>query len=254
LNVPKTHAAVTGGSAWRNYQDVVVGSRSLGRTLYFELCMWLAGVPGALGLALRRLLWPRLFGSCGRGTLFGPGVVLRHPNRIHLGARVVVGERCVLDARNTASERTIEIDDDVVLANDVVVQCKRACIRIGARTGLGPHCIVQAADDNDVDLGTDIAVGPRCSILAGGNYNTERLDVPIWRQGIRQGEGVVMEDDIWLGAHAIVLPGVRVGRGSIVAAGAAVTRDVAAFTICAGLPARPLRQRAGAPAATDAAS
>jgi galactoside O-acetyltransferase len=55
---------------------------------------------------------------------------------------------------------------------------------------------------------------------------------------------VVIEDDVWLGANAVVLPGIRIGKGAIVGAGAVVTHDVEAMSIVAGVPARPIGKRA----------
>ena len=62
------------------------------------------------------------------------------------------------------------------------------------------------------------------------------------RYGITEDAPVVIEDDVWIGAGAIVLPGVTVGRGSIVAAGAVVTRSIEPHTIVAGVPARQIGQ------------
>lgn len=239
----KTHAAVTGdGSAWRRYQAVVVGRTDVGSVLRFELGAWLAQVPGALGLALRKALWPRLFAAVGPGVLFGHGIVLRHPGRVRLGARVVLSEACVLDARHEAVPCAIVLGDDVILSSGVVVQCKGAAIRIGDRSGLGTGSVVLATDANDVTIGADVAIGPRC-VIGGGNYNIGRLDVPIWRQGIQRDRPIVLEDDLWLGSNVTVLSGVRIGRGSIVAAGAVVTRDIPPYTLAGGVPAKPLRRR-----------
>ena len=67
----KTHASVTGGSPLRTYREVIVGAPGWLDLLYFEWCAWLAPVPGAVGLLLRKLFWPRLFAACGRGVVFG---------------------------------------------------------------------------------------------------------------------------------------------------------------------------------------
>jgi len=240
----KTQAAVTGeGSALARYQDVVVGRRGLAHTLHFELCAWLGPLPGALGLVLRQLFWPRLFGRCGKGVVFGPGVTLRHPHRIELGARVVIGEGAVLDARSPGHATALVLEDDVILAPQVVLAAKAAAIRIGARSGLGPHTSVVATDGNDVTIGADCPIGPRCSLIGGGSYHSGRRDVPIWRQGIKPGHHATLEDDVWLGAGVTVLGGVTIGQGSIVAAGAVVAKDVAPYTIAGGVPARPLKCR-----------
>ena len=121
----KTHAAVTsGGSALSRYQDVVIGRKGLLPTLYFELCIWLTFIPGALGVGLRKVFWRRLFGSCGSGVVFGSNVTLRHPHRIHLGDRVVVSEGVILDARNENSTGVINLGNDVMLANNTMISCK----------------------------------------------------------------------------------------------------------------------------------
>lgn len=242
----KTQHAVTGnGSALRRYQDVVVGRTGLAATLYFDFCAALSPIPGALGLVLRQRFWPRLFGSCGAGVVFGTGIVLRHPHRIHLGDRVVVSENCILDARFDRTDRALVVGDDVILSNGVVVSCKGARVEIGARSGFGPYSCILAADGGDVVVGDDCAVGPRVTLVGGGHYHHGRTDLPIWRQGIRPGDCLTLEGDIWVGAGATLLGGTRIGRGSIAAAGAAVARDVEPFTITGGVPARPIRRRGG---------
>lgn len=243
-DLKKTHAAVTsGGSALSRYQDVVIGRKGLGATLYFELCTWLTFVPGALGLWLRKVLWRRLFGTCGSGVVFGANVTLRHPHRIHLGDRVVVSEGVILDARNDNSEQVIRLGDDVMLANYTVVSCKSGTIDIGARVGIGAGTIIQSTYDCPVAIGEDTIIGPRCYIVGGGSYRVDRTDVPIRQQGIVADGGCTIENNVWLGAAVNVLGGVTVGSGGVAAAGAVVTRDVPADTICAGVPAKPVRKR-----------
>jgi galactoside O-acetyltransferase len=242
----KTHAAVTGGgSAFRSYQDVIVGSRSLGRTLYFEFCAWLAPVPGALGLLLRKWFWPALFAGCGGGVTFGSNVVLRHPGRIRLGDRVVVSEGCVLDGRHDRVAETLVIGDNVMLANQVVLSCKQGTIHIGRDCGIGTMTVIQSTHDCPVRIGDDVIIGPQCYLVGGGSYRMDRTDIPIRRQGIAPDSGVVLEADVWLGARVTVLGGVTMARGSVAAAGAVVNQPVAADTICAGVPARALRKRGG---------
>ncbi len=249
---PKTQEAVTrGGSALERYRRVVVGRPGLGALLYFELCAWLAGVPGAAGLALRRAFWPRLFGACGAGTVFGAGVTLRHPHRVRLGERVVVADGCVLDAR-TDADVVIDIGDDSILGNDVTISCKGGRVRVGRGAGLGTRTVIHAVAGAEVSLGADLIVGPGCYIAGGGNYNASRLDLPMARQGVRPGESTELADDVWLGAHVIVLPGARVGAGSIGAAGAVIRGRIPPRTIVGGVPARVIGRR-GAAGAVPAA-
>ena len=242
----KTHAAVTGGgSALSRYQEVVVGRKGLPALLYFEFCAWLTFIPGALGLWLRKVFWRRLLGTCGAGVVFGANVTLRHPHRIHLGNRVVVSEGAILDARNESFDEVIKLGDDVMLANYTMISCKSGIVAIGARSGLGAHTIVQSTSDCPVSIGEDVIIGPRCYIVGGGSYRTDRTDIPIWQQGIEPDGGCILERNVWLGAAVNVLGGLTVKTGAVVAAGAVVTRDVAENTICGGVPAKTIRLRTG---------
>lgn len=240
----KTHAAVTGGgSALARYRRVIVGGGGLLHLVYFEWCALLSNCPGAAGLFLRKLFWPRLFGACGRGCTFGAGVTLRHPMRIRLGRNVVIGDGCVLDARTPELDAVISIGDDVILSNGVMISCKGGHVTVGRNVGIGPASIIQTSEE--LSIGDDSIIGPMCYITGGGNYNTERLDVPIRTQGMRRMGGTRIGNDVWLGARATVLGGVSVGAGSIVGAGAVVTGAIEPGVICAGVPARVIRRRDG---------
>jgi galactoside O-acetyltransferase len=215
----------------------------MGTTLYYEWCMWLSPIPGALGLFLRKFFWPRLLGSCGKGVLFGTNVILRHPHRIHLGDRVVVSENSIIDARNNESEDVIALGDDVILSNNVMISCKNGTVRTGSNVGIGAYTVIQSTANSPVTIGSEIMIGPQCYIVGGGSYNTERLDIPIWRQGIKSDSGVTLEDDIWIGAKVTVLGGVVMGGGSVAAAGAIVTKSIPERSICLGQPARVVKSR-----------
>lgn len=240
----KTHAAVTkGGSTLSRYQDVVVGDRSLVSTVYYEWCICLSCIPGALGLFFRKTFWPRLFGSCGKGVVFAANITLRHPHRIHIGDRVVISEGCILDARNDNVDEVIALGNNVILSNNVMISCKNGTVKIGARTGINAQTIIQSTNHCPVSVSADVIIGPQCYIVGGGSYNTDRLDIPMSRQGIKDDGGVTIEDDVWLGANVTVLGGVTMGTGSIAAAGAVVNNSVPAKALCGGLPAKIIKMR-----------
>ncbi|MCB9159898.1 MAG: CatB-related O-acetyltransferase [Caldilineaceae bacterium] len=79
--------------------------------------------------------------------------------------------------------------------------------------------------------------------IVGENHRFDRLDLPMRLQGYQRFPPVRIEDDVWIGARAIILPGVTIGQGAIIGAGAVVTKDVPAYAVCAGNPARVLRLR-----------
>ena len=240
----KTHQAITGkGSPLTKYQDVMVGSRSLFALLYYELCMLLAPIPGAPGMVLRKIFWPRLFADCGKGCMFASGIVLRQPGRIRLGRAVVISEGCVLDGRHSSAPVAINLGDNVILSNMVMLSCKNGTIAIGDNCGLNAQTIVQSTNTCPVTIGRDCVIGQRCFIIGGGNYAVDRLDVPIREQDILDDGGIQIGEDVWLGGNVSVLGGVRMGRGSVAAAGAVLTRPVADYTVSMGVPAKVVRTR-----------
>ena len=190
---------------------------------------------------------PALFAACGQGVQFGPHVTLRHPHRVRLGDRVVVSDRCTLDARSPEADEAIAIGDDTILANDVLVQAKGGTIRIGARGGIGPQTVMISTAGCFIEIGDDAIVGPRCTLLGGGEYEidgAEAAGVAMARRPTVRDSGACLCDDVWLGAGVTVATGVTMDAGSVAAAGAVVTRDVPARAICGGVPARVLRMRA----------
>ncbi len=246
----KTHQAVTGkGSPLAKYQDLLLGSRSLAALLYYEWCLLLGPLPGILGMALRKLFWPRLFASCSKGCMFAPGIVLRQPRRIRLGQAVVISEGCILDGRHGSAEVSISIGDNVTFSNDVLLSCKNGSISIADNCGLNSRCIIQSTNGCPVHIGPDCIIGQNCCLLAGGSYNLERLDIPIREQGIRDDGGLRLESDVWLGANVTVLGGVSMGRGSVAGAGAVLTKSVAAYTVSLGVPAKVVKTRQAEPQA-----
>jgi acetyltransferase-like isoleucine patch superfamily enzyme len=86
-----------------------------------------------------------------------------------------------------------------------------------------------------------IRIGSRVLIAANVTITTREHPVALPRWGVTSDAPIVIEDDVWIGAGAIVLPGVTIGRGSVVAAGAVVTADVPPFTVVGGVPARTIK-------------
>ena len=123
-----------------------------------------------------------------------------------------------------------------------------ARIRIGSRSGIGLNARVSGS----LTLGDDVMMGPDVMVFAV-NHAFDRLDVPMRQQGDADEQPVRIEDDVWIGARVILLPGVTVGTGAIVAAGSVVTKSVPAWAIVGGNPARVIRYRTGEGASTGGA-
>ena len=117
-------------------------------------------------------------------------------------------------------------------------------IEIGHDVFIGPGAVFQASDSG-IRIGNKVMFGPRVTIM-GGDHNSGvigRFMIEVKEKRPEDDQPVVIEDDVWVGASATILKGVRVCRGSIVAAGAVVTRDVPCYAVVGGVPARIIKMR-----------
>lgn len=115
-------------------------------------------------------------------------------------------------------------------------------IEIGDNSGIGTNAqISNVANAGEVIIGNDVMMGPDVLILVR-IHNHSDSDIPMNRQGeiIKK---VVINDDVWIGARVIILPGVSVGKGSIIGAGSVVTKDVPPYSIVGGVPAKIIKWR-----------
>lgn len=116
-----------------------------------------------------------------------------------------------------------------------------------ARTSLGDYSGigVNARISGTCTIGDYVMMGANVTVITH-NHAFERTDIPMMHQGFEEERPVVIGNDVWIGDRVIILPGVTVGNGSVLAAGAVVTRDVPAFSIVAGVPAKVIKFRIGA--------
>ncbi|WP_435203092.1 acyltransferase [Janibacter sp. GS2] len=119
-------------------------------------------------------------------------------------------------------------------------------ITVGSHSGIGVNCWIQGP----LFIGDDVMMGPECRIYTR-NHASSDLSLPMRKQGFEPPEAVIIEDDVWLGARSMIMPGTRVARGSIVAAASVVTKDVPPFSVVAGTPARIVRNRRGPETRTE---
>lgn len=232
-------------SAVKKYMLLTVGKKSYWALFKYELLTGLFGsLPGALGLALRRMAYRRLFGRCGRGVVIGRNVTIRHPHRIHLGDRVIIDDHVVLDAKGD-NDRTLTIGDDTLIGRNTILSCKGGRIELGDRVNISVNCTLLS--ESLLTVGEKTLIAGHAYLVAGGNHSFDRTDTPILDQPLVQRGGVQIAQHCWLGASVTILDGVTVGRDSVIAAGAVVNKPVDAYKIVAGVPAKVIRDRMAKP-------
>ena len=180
------------------YAALVVGRPGWGALLKYELVVMLAQArPGALGLALRKTLYPWLLGSCGRNVIFGQNVVLRHPHKIHIGDNVVIDDNCLLDAKGE-SNRGIRIGSGVFIGRNTILSCKNGDIELADGANIGFNCELFSA--SRVTVGKDVLMAAY-SYVIGGDHDFSDPSAAVLAQS-RTSAGVTIGDGAWLGAGA----------------------------------------------------
>ena len=109
---------------------------------------------------------------------------------------------------------------------------------LGDNSGIG----VNAQIAPYVFIGNDVMMGPECMMYTR-NHGMDKIDIPMWKQAFTDPEPIVIEDDVWIGSRVIILPGVHIGKGSVIGAGSVVTKDIEAYSVVGGNPAKLIRKR-----------
>lgn len=111
-------------------------------------------------------------------------------------------------------------------------------ISIGNNSGLGINCRIRGP----LEIGNDVMMGPDVVIITS-NHDISRTDVPMRLQGTLPSKKVIICNDVWIGARVVILPGVTIGNGCVIAAGSVVTHDIPDYVIAGGIPAKVIRSR-----------
>lgn len=115
----------------------------------------------------------------------------------------------------------------------------REKLRVGHGSGWSQGCLFNC--DGGLSIGRNVLIGPHVCIHTT-NHNYSDRSTLIRLQGSTP-EPVIIEDDVWVGANSVILPGVRFGKGCVVGAGSVVTKSVPSYCIAVGNPARVIKER-----------
>jgi acetyltransferase-like isoleucine patch superfamily enzyme len=227
-------------SALQKYQDTVIGQRGLLPLLRYELLSLLLGpLPGMLGLGLRRLFYPALFGAAGRNPVFGHHLALRSPHRIFLGDNVMLDDYVFLSFRGEA-EQSIRLGSNVLIGRYSQVRARGGEIQLADNVSIGAFCYLGTA--SKLIVGEHSLFGGNC-FIGGIQHGFSDPGRPIAEQPLVDRGGIVIGRDVWICAQAVINDGVRIGDGAVVGSNAVVTKDIPPFAVAVGVPAKVIGQR-----------
>jgi acetyltransferase-like isoleucine patch superfamily enzyme len=155
--------------------------------------------------------------TIGDGSLIAPDAWLDGEN-----GQIVIGKRCIIHP------------GAMLLPYD-------GFIKLGDDCSVNPYTILYGHGGLTIGNGVRIATH---AVMIPANHMYNDPEIPIFQQGVTM-EGITIEDDVWVGCNVTILDGVRIGKGSVIAAGSVVTKDVESYTVVAGTPARPIKKRGG---------
>lgn len=133
----------------------------------------------------------------------------------------------------------VRVGDHCRLRSHVHVASLGGTVSIGNRCSINPYSVLYGA--GGLVIGDCVRIAAH-TIIVAAMHIFDRVDLPIMDQG-STATGIVIEDDVWVGANVCILDGIRVGTGAVIAAGAVVTKDVPSRSIVAGVPARRIGAR-----------
>jgi acetyltransferase-like isoleucine patch superfamily enzyme len=199
----------------------------------------LGSIPLSVGQKLRQYFYRFIVSKMGSDVNIEPDVRLVCAQTIVLGHGVSIGRHTLLNGWNRGSQLILR--DDVKLDQGVHIQAIGGTIDIGARTYIGPY--VCMAGPGDIQIGKDCLIASGSGIYAN-NHIFDDPTRPINQQGIVW-KGIVIEDDCWLGSGVRVLDGVTIGHGSVIGAGAVVTKNIPPYSVAVGMPAKVIKSSKG---------
>ncbi|MBW1634629.1 MAG: acyltransferase [Deltaproteobacteria bacterium] len=221
-------------SAWRRYALLTVGRSRFGALLLYELITGtLCNFPGMAGFWLRQKFYRYIVSSLGKGVIIGRNVTIRGGAKIDIGDHVSIDDNVVIDARG--ENGLVLIGSGALISRNTILRARNASLTVGEGSDVGANCIL--ATDSNLEVGKDVLIAAYSYLCAGGNHAYDRTDIPMIRQGFVSRGGVVIEDDVWIGSHAMIMDGVHIGKGSIIGVHSLVNKDIAEGSIAFGQPA-----------------
>ncbi|MDJ0518065.1 MAG: acyltransferase [Trichodesmium sp. MO_231.B1] len=218
----------------KNLQKAVVSKLiSYLEAIVFPL---LEGIPFLIGRVLRRLIYRIFFAELGASACIRTDVEFVGTERIKIGKLISlhrgVRMRCLI------KNSSINIGDKVTLDKGVDIKANYQEIEIGDYSYIGPYACLSGGS---IKIGKNCLIASHSGIYANNHTFADPL-VNI-REQKSSFKGIVIEEDCWLGSGVRVVDGVKIGKGSVIGAGAVVTKDIPPYSIAVGVPAKVISKR-----------
>lgn len=228
-------------SAFQKYKTVAVGADSsfLFFCFYELYNLFIAPLGGALGYLLRKKLAKFLFGKVAGGIVIGKNVVIRNPKNIKLGDNIIIDDNVVLDGKGNGNDGII-IGDDVIIGRNTIISCKGhgkgGSIYIGNNCNIAMFCTLHS--ESILKIGNNVLFSAYIYAIAGGNHDYSRTDLLIIEQPSLDKGGINICDNVWVGAHCMIMDGITIAGGVVIGACSLINKNLPENAIAFGHPAK----------------
>ncbi|BAZ39272.1 putative acetyl transferase [Calothrix sp. NIES-4101] len=190
------------------------------------------------GSKLRNIFYKIIFKKLGKSGYIQNGTEFINTKSISIGDGVHLFKNVRLDA--TGENNDLDLSDGVALEQGVKIGAMdNTTIHIHENTFLGPNVCI--GGPGNITIGKDCLIAANCGIFANNHIFTD-IHQKITAQGVTR-EGIIIEDNCWLGYGVVVLDGVTIGEGSVIGAGSVVTKNIPPYSVAVGAPARVIKSR-----------
>jgi acetyltransferase-like isoleucine patch superfamily enzyme len=215
--------------------------------IIFLFCSW---IPTILGIILRAVAYKLVLNSKGLQVI-EEGVSFKRPKDIHLDKGVYIGRNAYLWGTPNGlfiGANTRVMHNAWINVNNYskfTVHNITLDAKYESKIEIGEYCIIGAFSCllgyGHLRIGNYVTISDHCSIMAYNHIFSDK-NMRIMDQGVEK-QQIIIEDDVWIGSNSVVLPGVRIGQGSVIGAGSVVSKDIEPYSITAGNPARVVKER-----------
>ncbi len=214
-------------SKWKKLQETV-------------LTVLLANIPTkAIGSNLRTFFYRSIFARLGKDVYLQDSIEFINTPNIEIGNGVQILRGANINAIGHP-ENKISIGDGVQIQHGVDIRALNDThIKIEEQTFIGPYVCI--AGPGNIKIGKGCLIAAHSGIFANNHYFTDPMEY-IAKQGVSR-KGIVIEDDCWIGHGVTITDGVTIGKGCVIGAGSVVTKDIPAYSVAVGTPAKVVKSR-----------
>jgi acetyltransferase-like isoleucine patch superfamily enzyme len=195
---------------------------------------------------IKKLVWSLIrqiqrfyLGHLGENTKIFPGAKLYgKTNKISIGKNSVISSSSILN-NSENKDSSINIGDDTLIASYTILATEGGFIKVGNHCSIQPFCTLYG--HGGLTIGNYVRIAAHTTIVSANHIfaDPHRL---IHHQGLSK-QGIIIEDDVWIGAGAKILDGCKIGKGSVIGAGTVVIKNVEPYSVVVGVPGKKIRVR-----------